>query len=459
MPANPANRDGEHDHDQRGHATRRAMRIWKIIALALGGLRRTPLRAALTCLGVTIAAGALVSMVAFALGLQSRVEAPFEKLGLLNNIEVSPKEVSPKEDQKSDDAPLLDDDALRQIEALDGVDLAYPDFRLNDVQVSYDGKTQHAMALGLPREASVLGVMRDILAAGEPFSPDGAPEAILGERLARELGFASPEEAVGAVVTVEASGLSSQQEATFAFQRKKFEVTVVGVYTLPPMGPRFIRSGLFLPVEMMKGIPGIQFASVLERLRAGKGGKEAGYERAIVRVAHPGDLAAVEAEIKEMGFQTHTLLGELEEMRSFFVFMDVLLGCVGTVALVVAALGIVNTLLMSVLERYQEIGIYKAIGASDGDLLVMFLTEASILGFLGGLGGLFLGRLVSWGLGVAVNYYARTQGVEEHLSVFAFPVWLLAGVVLFSILISVLAGVYPALRAARVDPIRALRAE
>jgi ABC-type antimicrobial peptide transport system permease subunit len=137
----------------------------------------------------------------------------------------------------------------------------------------------------------------------------------------------------------------------------------------------------------------------------------------------------------------------------------VLLGCVGTVALVVAALGIVNTLLMSVLERYQEIGIYKAIGASDGDLLVMFLTEASILGFLGGLGGLLLGRVVSWGLGVAVNYYARTQGVEEHLFVFAFPVWLLAGVVVFSILISVLAGVYPAIRAARVDPIRALRAE
>jgi putative ABC transport system permease protein len=67
--------------------------------------------------------------------------------------------------------------------------------------------------------------------------------------------------------------------------------------------------------------------------------------------------------------------------------------------------------------------------------------------------------VVSWGLGIAVNYYARTQGVEEHLSVFAFPLWLLAGVVLFSILISVVAGVYPAIRAARVDPIRALRAE
>jgi putative ABC transport system permease protein len=446
--------DGEHAHDQRGPGARRAARIWKIVGLGLGGLRRTPLRAALTCLGVTIASGALVSMVAFALGLQSRVEAPFEQLGLLSNIEVSPKS-----DAKAKDTPILDDDALRQIEALDGVALAYPDFRLNDIQISYRGKTHSAMAMGLPREAGLAGLVRKILVAGEPFGPAQVPEAILGEGLARDLGFASPDEALGAVVTLEATGLSPDKAATFDFQRKKFEVTVVGVYTLPQMGPRFIRSGVLLPVELMKDLPGIQFSSVLERLRAGKSGGKAGYERAIVRVEHPRDLLAVETKIKELGFQTHTLLGELKEMRSFFVFMDVLLACVGTVALVVAALGIVNTLLMSVLERYQEIGIYKAIGASDGDVLVMFLTEASILGFLGGLGGLLLGRLVSWGLGVAVNYYARTQGVEEHLSVFAFPLWLLAGVVLFSIVISVLAGVYPAIRAARVDPIRALRAE
>ena len=101
------------------------MRIWSIIALALGGLRRTPLRAVLTCLGVTIAAGALVSMVAFALGLQAQAEAPFEQLGLLNNIEVSPKrqdaanqdaaneDVSAQDasndDDPSQDAPTDDD--------------------------------------------------------------------------------------------------------------------------------------------------------------------------------------------------------------------------------------------------------------------------------------------------------------------------------------------------------------
>jgi len=137
--------------------------------------------------------------------------------------------------------------------------------------------------------------------------------------------------------------------------------------------------------------------------------------------------------------------------------LQVLLAAIGTVGLVVAALGIVNTLLMAVLERYQEIGICKALGASDGDLVVLFLTEAGIIGLLGGLGGLLRGGAVSYGLEVAINAYARAQGVTSPLDVFAFPLWLLATTMIFAIVMSVLAGVYPALRAARVDPIRALR--
>jgi ABC-type antimicrobial peptide transport system permease subunit len=129
------------------------------------------------------------------------------------------------------------------------------------------------------------------------------------------------------------------------------------------------------------------------------------------------------------------------------------------VALVVAALGIANTLLMAVLERYQEIGVYKSLGASYGDLWVLFLTEAGIIGLLGGSGGLLLGRIVCYGLDIAVNAYARRHGVTEPMQVFVFPAWLLAGTVIFAVLASVLAGVCPALRAARVDPIRALRRE
>ena len=124
--------------------------------------------------------------------------------------------------------------------------------------------------------------------------------------------------------------------------------------------------------------------------------KSAGYGSATVRVRDPGDLDVVEKRIRAMGFQTKTMLARLQDMRRFFLAIQVLLSVVGTIALTIAALGIANTLLMAVLERFQEIGVCKAIGASDGDLFVLFLTEAAIIGLLGGLSGIALGWLMSW---------------------------------------------------------------
>ena len=430
------------------------MRLWMLVCLGLGGLRRRPLRVILTALGVTIASGALVSMVGFALGVQKQAETPFKMLGLVNNIEVRPKDAD-----DSEDVPVLDDAALERMEALPGVALAYPDFRFTSIKVVLGEESEQGIAFGMPREASLTGFAPDLLVAGGFFTLGDRSEVILGDGLSKKLGFESPEDAVGSIVTLEASGLTPEQTASFRFERKEFTVTVVGVYRMPQMGPRFVGNGVLLPVELMKQIPGVQSAAALENLRSGKPDAGAGYQRATVRVEHPSRLASVEREIQTMGFKTHAVLSRLEKARQFFVFIDVLLAAVGTVALVVAGLGIVNTLLMSVLERYREIGVYKAIGASDTDLLVLFLTEAAMIGLLGGLGGLALGRVVSWLLEIAVNVYAKGQGVTEHMAVFAFPFWLLASAVIFAVVISILSGLYPALRAARVDPIKALRAE
>jgi putative ABC transport system permease protein len=160
-----------------------------------------------------------------------------------------------------------------------------------------------------------------------------------------------------------------------------------------------------------------------------------------------------------MGFEARSVLSRVKEARRFFVFMEVLLASVGTVGLVVAGLGILNTLLMTVMERYQEIGIYKAIGASNGDVRILFLTEAAVLGLAGGLGGLLLAKIVCWFLQWGINQYALHQGIEGPTDAFHFPLWLLAGAVFYAVVISVLSGLYPASRAARIDPIHALRGE
>ena len=136
--------------------------------------------------------------------------------------------------------------------------------------------------------------------------------------------------------------------------------------------------------------------------------------------------------------------------------MDAVLAVVGMIAIVVASLGIVNTMVMSMLERYSEIGIMKAVGASDRDIKKIFFFETSVIGFLGGVFGLVLGWLVSGLINQVVNAFLAGEGIP-FIQFFSFPWWLCVGAIVFAMIVSLVAGIYPAIRAARVDPVVALR--
>jgi putative ABC transport system permease protein len=406
-------------------------------------------------------------MVAFALGVQARVEEPFQKSELLNRIDVTPKGsfrgFGPKpQDTKSSPSEsdaILDDSALSRIQNLPGVALAYPELRLSGIEVRYGEKTEKTSAAGLPVEASRLPFVQDALVAGAFFGSSGEGQAIIGTRLAKNLGFETPANALGRSLSLQVKGLAPGEGKMFKFDERKMEVRVVGVWTPPAGRPGFSVDGILLPQSVIRELPGVQFDSALQWLRRGKPGMPPTYERLVVRVKGPSDLFVVEKQIQEMGFHTETLLARIKQIREAFLIMDLVLTSVGTVALVVAGLGIINTLLMAVLERYREIGTYKALGASDGDVRVMFLAEAGVVGLAGGLGGLVLGRVVAWIIEVVVNGIARSRGFDEPIMAFAFPFYLLGGAVLFSIAVSLVSGVYPAMRAARIDPIQALRGE
>ena len=201
------------------------MRVLEIAGLAIQGLRRSPLRVVLTTLGVTFAAGMMVTMVALSLGVQRQVETPFHALSLLNNIEVRPEERKGKERP-----PRLTDDKLAEMEKLPGVAAAYPDAHVKNIHLSYRGKETTAIGLAMPSEVALLGISHEILIAGRLLDEAAEHETIIGTTVATALGFPTPQDALGKEITVEAADLTAEGPDHGKADREPLKVTVVGVY-------------------------------------------------------------------------------------------------------------------------------------------------------------------------------------------------------------------------------------
>ncbi len=225
------------------------MRALKIALLALNGLRRSPLRVTLTTLGVTFATGALVTMIGLALGVQRQVETPFRALALLNNIQVK------RDDDGGKKGPPLDDAAIARFEELPGVSVAYPDAHVKGIVVRYGEKKSPGIGLAMPREAALVNFADEIIVAGAFFDESDQPEVILGVEVIKNLGFKTPQEAIGAQVAIEAS-TALEDGAKSPGPAQPLKVTVVGVYRAPAlMQGTAAQQGIILPVELMKKIP------------------------------------------------------------------------------------------------------------------------------------------------------------------------------------------------------------
>jgi ABC-type antimicrobial peptide transport system permease subunit len=182
-----------------------------------------------------------------------------------------------------------------------------------------------------------------------------------------------------------------------------------------------------------------------------------GYSSAVVRVNDPDVLTDVRKRLTDLGFSSFSIVDELEEIRTAFLVINSSLGLLGGISLLVASFGIANTMVMSILERTREIGIMKAIGAEDREIKLIFFVEAGLIGLAGGV----IGALTAWGIDVVANRLAyrfllKPRGVS-FISFFSLPPYLWLGAILFAIVISIIAALYPAARAARIDPVRALR--
>ena len=182
------------------------------------------------------------------------------------------------------------------------------------------------------------------------------------------------------------------------------------------------------------------------------------YMALTVRVHSPKDVPQVEAAIKQLGFATFSLLDATKGLRLVFTVFDLFLGLFGSLALTVASLGIINTLVMAILERRREIGILKALGATDRDVRSLFFAEAGAMGLFGGIFGVALGWLIGQALNWGTTIYLHRQNLPGVKITFV-PWWMILSAIGFAVLVSLVAGLYPASRAAGLNPVEALRYE
>ncbi len=181
------------------------------------------------------------------------------------------------------------------------------------------------------------------------------------------------------------------------------------------------------------------------------------YANLTVRVSRPTDVPVVEQAIQQMGFAVFSLLDLTRNLQRVFAILDLLLGIFGSLALAVASLGIVNTLVMSILERRREIGVLKALGASDRDVrTTLFFRSGRDGAWPAGWPELRFGWAIGRIIQFATTIYLRRQAIPAE-NVWTVPWWLVAGAIGFSVVVSLAAGLYPALRAAKLDPVEALR--
>ena len=464
------------------------MRISDYIGQASSNLWKKKLRTFLTTSGVVIGVGALVCMFAFGQGIQRNITDQFKKLDLFNYINVFPRGGPDRREESSDpdDEPAgrraehrkrrgmpavpdanqtgarLDPQTLARIRALNGVEAAFPELRF-PAQIGLEGKEEFTLVQVLPVDVCQSGLVT--LRSGVCYAAD-ANELVISDTFLRRLGVRDPNTALGKKIEVATLTLkisfrnlgqmffgSGMQALPFA--RENYSFTVVGIVGRMGFGgPLPIQSDVLIPPAAAAKMRKLSLTSVWD-LFAPPGGATS-YSTVSVRVQTPQYVESVKKEIESMGFRTFALMDQLRQMRIGFLIMDMFLLAVGMIGITVASLGIVNTMVMSILERFREIGIMKAVGATDGDVQRIFLFESGAIGLLGGSIGLGLAWVVSLVINTVINILMARHGAPP-MDYFNFPWWLCLGAIAFSIVVSLLAGIYPTRRAARVDPVVALR--
>ncbi len=449
---------------------RERMGLFELLAFILENLNRRKGRVALTAIGVIIGTAAVVVLVSLAVGLQKSATERLWGIGDLSLIQVSPGytevpmgsgpgvavaiEAGPGGGAVVPQITPITPQALEEFAAIPGVEAVIPREWVQGPTILVANRqenwtnmfgvgTDDLANLGLAAQVGTTRLERGTAVVGV-----NVPMGFFDPNLRPGQEPPPPPDILSGPVKLVVVKWTEDGEV-----RREYPLRVVGI--LQPEGgePDYT---VYMPMADVEA-----FNEWISGYRPNR--MKDGYQNVLVKAADPRQVLDIAAVIKEMGFQAYAEQETVQSINNFFVILQVIFGGVGAIALLVAAIGIANTMTMAVLERTREIGLLKAVGATNRDVLSVFLGEAAGIGLLGGLGGVLLG----WSAGQAINVLALAymagqaaqSGGPPPTTAVVTPPWLPVFALIFATLIGLLSGLYPALRAATLIPVDALKYE
>lgn len=435
----------------------------ELAQLAVGNLSRARARLAMTAGGVLVGTTAVVLLIAMTIGLQQAAESGIGNNASLTEINVYPnfgfRMISAGEViSEQSESPQLDLAAVRRFWQIEGVAAVIPMVNLQaGGEIRVGDYTNYAQIVGI--DPALLPYLGIAIERGEMSLGPG--QALVGNFVST---FYIPSEDFESVEVIELDLLSEEVEMRlFSYSsptptERDIDVNIVGE----------IREGSSFDFYML-----MPLEDVVRWNEWSSGQKtdwdEFRFDQVIIRAASRDDVMPVTEAIRDLGYQAGGMGDYVSQLNGFFTTMRLMLGGIGGVALLVAAFGVANTMTMAILERTKEIGLMKAIGATDRDILTVFLIEAGLVGLSGGLAGVGTSYLLQNVINQALANAPSGEGggmiflpldpSQIGGSLVIIPTELALFAIALATLVGVGAGLYPALRAAHLPPVFALKQE
>lgn len=379
------------------------------------------LRAFLTTLGVALGVASIIALVSLGIGLQQVTSNQLASMDMLVSIGVAPNK---------DSSNQLDEAAIAKISKIENVDVVSPALSAA-AKATYNSSTSEVMLQGI--NADAIDFEGIVVENGKKYSDSSG--VVLTRAAAKNFDSKNPDSVVGGNIKLSIASMLQGGDLTKA-KTAELEETITGVSTDEAS------SSAFISLNTLK--------SKINQTT---------YSSLKVRVNDRDNVEAVKSEIEKMGYSTTSVVDLITRVGKVFLITQVALGIIGSVALIVALIGIVNIMTVALLERTHEVGVLKAIGASNSDIRRIFIYEVVFYGFLGAVAGVFLAIAFGSTVNGLIDYLMRASNVSGTIRLFVTPYSFVLEMIILTILVSLLGGWYPSKRAARLSPAEALRYE